>query len=272
MKKITIIGDSNACGEWFSESKDIDGNIIRKETFRNLIYRYDSTIVETELGLDTYLDEMGYSCFNVALGGNSNISTLIDLEYSLLLRLPRIKPRFLYPNYIIWMITEPLREFRYLETGYGDRDSTYHNEIVKIFKTSKSMTDLNEKWLDLSFKIAENIYQKTKIPFILVEGLSGTYDLEKKYNFSIKVFKNWLSNIAGVNAPITSTNQVFEMISTFLLKNERLNELEDIINRYDSWSSLMMHHNDFPDNCHPSHEFHKELSQKIDNFIKENEK
>ena len=272
MKKLTIIGDSNACGEWHAEWCDENGNIERKKTFRDLVYRYEGTIIETELGLDTYLDRLGYACFTSALGGNSNLNALIDLEYSLLLRLPRSRPRFLYPDYIIWVITEPLREFRFLSDGYGDRDKTYDQKINEIFKSSKNLIDLNKNWLNLSFEIAENIYQKTKIPFILVEGLSETYDLEKNYNFSIKTFKNWISDISVIKPPITSTNQVFDKISSFLMCDNRLNELEDVINKYDAWSSLMMHHNDFPDNCHPRHEFHEKLAINIDEFIKNYEK
>lgn len=266
MKKITIIGDSNACGEW-------KFNVPNVKTFRETINITNGALIETEFGIDTYLNNIGYSCYTLAIGGNSNISTLIDLEKSLLLRIPRNIGRFLYPNYIIWIITEPLRELGYLDNGYDcNEDITYQNKIKELFKLSNNINNLNGNLLDLSFQIAQNIYEKTKIPFIIVEGLSSTFDLENKYNFSIKTFKNWINEINGIDRPIISSIHVLDMASKLLIKKTQLIELENIIERYDEWITLIKNNENYPDDFHPSYIFHEKLGKNINDFIKEYEK
>lgn len=257
--KLSIIGDSNSCGEWgineevFYSDKVVEGVLRTYET----IY-----------GIDSYLDDYGHSCFNIGISNNTNIRALIDLEYSLLLRLPRKGARFLRPDYIIWFLTEPLRELRVLNNTdcyYGD--NIYVDNVKGIISSSNSLFDMNFSLLEYSFNLAENIYNKSGIPFIIVEGLGETFGLEDKYNFSKYVIKDWIGSIAGVKPPIISSYQTISDVSNFLSSNY-INEVSELLNGCELWNSHMRGHKDFPDQFHPNREQHKLLSIELDNILR----
>jgi hypothetical protein len=289
MKRLTIIGDSNACGEWapnpYYNPKDIigsssihnklhtviDSTITSNDFFYRIpTYLENSPLIEVHPGIESYLNDMGHACFNLGMGGNTNIKTLIDLENSLLLRLPRIKTgRFVSPQYIIWMITEPLRDLEIIRNEY------FKNKFPEYFKSVSSLVrqnrnnikKLNESLMDYTFQIAENIYQHTGIPFILIEGFSITYDLEKKYNFCHSKVNNWMGDIVGMTPPILATNQVFHLSTSILEKSISANELDELIINQNNWTSMCHNCKDLSDKVHPTREKHKELAIKINDLI-----
>ena len=260
MFKVTIIGDSNGCGEW---NLNWDKFIEKYGKYsRELFSGKDEYVIETPFGIDTYLNEIGYSCFNISFGNNTNIRSIIDLQQSLLLRLPRKNARFLNPDYIIWFLTEPLRDVRCLNYNLYE-DDNYLNKVKNLIENSRSLYELNKELLSYSFEEAEKTYQITKIPFIIVEGLTETFDLEKKYNFCSFVIKNWIGNIAGSKPPIISSNECLDNVV------DKLSNIidDDVIENYKKWIELMKDENDFIDYFHPKREKHKQLSSEIDYII-----
>ena len=269
MKRITILGDSNGCGEWIFNPLNNKEPITENTFFREPISGRKHPLIETHPGLELYLNEMGNACFNLSSGGNNNMRLLTDLEHSLLLRLPRHKPRFVSPHYIVWIITEPIRDIDMLNDSiYKDNYPKYHEDLISIIRKNRNdINELNLALLDYSFQVAERIYEITKIPFIIVEGLSITHDLEKKYKFCHSKIENWIGNIVGLTPPVASTNQVFYLSQDFLEKNLKIEQVDYLMEKYLEWVGILKNHPDFPDNVHPSKEKHKELAIKINEII-----
>jgi hypothetical protein len=269
MKRITILGDSNGCGEWIMNPLNNNETLTENIFFRELISGREHRIIESHPGLEFYLNEMGNACFNLSAGGNNNMKLLTDLEHSLLLRLPRHKPRFINPDYIVWILTEPLRDIVLVDDIiYQDNYPKYYKDLISIMRKNRNdIKELNLALLDYSFQVADKIYDITKIPFIIVEGLSVTYDLEKNYKFCHSKIDNWIGNIVGLTPPITATNQVFHLSQDFLEKNLKINQIDYIMEKYSEWVGVLNEHPDFPDKIHPSREKHKELAIKINEII-----
>lgn len=268
MKRITIIGDSNGSGEWMLNPLNNNEPQTEDFFFRNPIFGHKHRLIETHPGLEFYLTEYGHTCYNMSLGGNSNLQMLIDLQYSLSLRQPRHRARFMFPDYIIWILTEPLRDMNTVNIQeFLSNSPTYCEKVLSLMKNINDIKELNLAILDFSFEIAESIYQHTKIPWIIVEGLSLTYDLEKKYNFCQAKIENWIGNAAGIVPPITATNQVFYLSQDYLEKRFKFEQVEKLLNEYSTWVGILHNHIDFPDRIHPSREKHRELAIKINEII-----
>lgn len=262
MKRITIIGDSYSCGEWMSKTTlGYDTNSL----FRKEVDNY-ACIVETHPGIELYLNEMGHACCTLGIGGSSNLAQLNILEESLMLRMPRSFARFCSPHVIVWFITEPLRDLANAMNNF-EFIKPHREEILREMNAATSLGELNMKILDISFRQAQSIFDRVNIPFILVQGLSGSYNLEKNYDFCIHNFDTWIDDMVGMRAPMISSTQNISVIRNKVVSLFGHTEMDSVIDEIHAWRSATEKCEYMPDGGHPDRRKHFELAVEIDKII-----
>ena len=241
MKKLLLIGDSNIVGEWANNINDIAGNY-----------------GVSDFTIDHVLHNHGYAVCNAGVGGSSNINNINLLKQLLgLTETNSGVPRFLYPDYIVWMLTEPLREL-------------YQDKIFKDFKDKNNnystLEELNIALLEHSFFLMNEIYEQRNIPVIIIEGLTSTYDLEKKYPFKNIIIKDWFQRNFDYKIPLCCTFQVMEYLTTHATKDlKELNiDSKKIFDLYENHFNHMASNKEmFPDSTHYSKKYLEQLALEI---------
>jgi len=276
MKKILIIGDSNGLGEWGQitpgpgVANNNDNTIFRP--YNQDKYLEGDSPKPFQLvypGFGYFLELQGHATCNSSVGGAGNFEAIFRGEEALGLAPPFTSPTFYTPDVIIWMLTEPCRNHKQDTTsgaaGLWDLDKYY----LKFSKTNKcnSIAELNEVLMKVAFDGAQAIYNKLKIPFILIEGWGETYGLESNYTFIKHIHKGWLQKILGKQIPLlTSWNSIND------LKQLRpdladTDEFKEEVNKYEEVINYMASSDDFPDNGHPGRTLHKKLAEEIEPYV-----
>ena len=262
MKRITIIGDSYSCGEWMAKnSPGYDLNSL----YRKEIDNHDCLYVETHPGIESYLNDMGHACCTFGFGGSSNLCQLSILEESLMLR-PRSRARFSSPHVIVWFVTEPLRDLINVmdDIDFISRDK---EEILAAMNGSGSLYEFNLRVLDITFRRANHIFECVSVPFILVQGMSGSYGLEKNYDFCMHNFDTWSEDIVGRKPPVMSSMQTLISIKDKMISLFGYDEMNALMDEIREWQNYAKKCEYMPDGGHPDRRKHFELAVEIDKII-----
>ena len=133
-------------------------------------------------GLDYYLTQSGHVVTNIAKGNASNFLQLKELATVL-----ETDNNYYY---VIWFQTEPNRDI--INTVLGNKlESAIQYPQFDITDFSKCMSYIKDR----NYYYAQCVYDKFKVPFIVVGGLSSIDPTIKNYSFPAAVIPNWLDDI-----------------------------------------------------------------------------
>lgn len=269
MKKITIMGDSFGCGEWQTkDSAFLDGDFY----YREPIWGFDQNYVETHPGLEHFLDKDGNACHNISSGGASNLHQLKRLASSLMVDHPRHEEaRFLNPDYIIWFYTEPLRDYPILLGDlpmHHNMGDVIDNILERINGHNYDIYKINDELIKISMEFAQRIHNATKIPFIIVESLGTTNNMEKDYTFCESKIDNWVGDmLGGRNLPVLSSSRVIKELNDKTISNIGYATIEKLLSDAEKFWLLLKDRSDFPDGGHPDRYHHEKLYNRIKKLI-----
>ena len=271
MKKITIIGDSFGCGEWQTKDSTFlsDGDFY----YKTPIWWFSQDYVETHPGLEHFLEEDGNVCHNISSGGSSNIHQLKRLASSLMIDHPRHEEsRFLNPDYIIWFFSEPLRDYPPINGNmplHHNMGDVIDEVSARINKHNFDIYKINDELIKITMEFAQKIYDATKIPFIIVESLGTTKEMEKEFSFCKYKINNWVGNMFdGIKLPILLSTRIIKELDDKTLSNIGYETIEKLLIGADDFYTLLKGRKDFPDGGHPNRDRHKELFNKITELIR----
>ena len=222
--KIGIFGDSWGCGEWNEHLHIFLKN--KKYTHKNL-----------HKGLEQYLSNSGYRVKNYSIPAGSNLESV-----------EKIKKHYKNFDTIIWIVTEPSRDFM-----------LYNNFLKKkkrIFKKIKKTCFLNQ-CKEITFKHFRNISKLCKNKIIVVGGLHRINLQKTTFQNSL----NWLDLLCGKKLPTYYINDYhpgmvknkFEQIKVKNIYNFILDHGKKLFN---------------PDGVHPNRIGHYILYKKIENILR----
>ena len=276
MKKILIIGDSNGLGEWGQitpgpgVANNNDNTIFRP--YNQDKYLEGDSPKPFQLvypGFGYFLDLKGHATCNYSFGGAGNFEAIFRSEEALGLAPPFTSSTFYTPDVIIWMLTEPCRNYKEDTTSgeacLWDLDKYY----LKLSETNncKSIAELNQVLMKIAFDGAQAIYNELKIPFILIEGWGETYGLESNYTFIKHIHKGWLQKILGKQIPLLTSWGSINAIKELRSDLADTDEFKKEVNKYEEVINYMALSDDFPDNGHPSRILHKKLAEEIEPYV-----
>lgn len=150
-------------------------------------YRYignPPTAIESipNTGLDYFLHKQGHVVTNIAKGADSNY-----LQLKLLVSTLQESNDY---DYIIWIQTETNRDI--VDTVIGNSiESVAQYPDFDFADFKKCMSYIKGR----NYQYAQYIYNKFKVPFILIGGLSAIDSSIDKFNFAKLVIPSWLNDI-----------------------------------------------------------------------------
>ena len=205
------------------------------------------------------LEYKGHSVVNIAEGGASNFGQLKKLRYNVL------EKKLVDFDYIIWFHTEPARDFtEFITLEYScegntklDRKNQFPNLSFKHF-----FNDINYLKIQ-NFKYAQDLYDRLKIPFILIGGAGLIGNIPDKFNFVHWKLNSWNQELCGLEVMPTNcyTHHVLRMIEYG--NYDRVESLEEIKNI--EKLTTIMHNNMelYSDKHHPSINLYKDIIDQI---------
>ena len=298
MKKILIVGDSNALGEW---GTIIPGPACANPKHPELFQPWNKDkylegsapkpfqVVWPGFGYN--LDQMGHATANYAFGGSGNFEAIFKVEEALGLAPCFTSPVFYKPNLIIWMLTEPCRDLKRSlwpdEAGLYDLLEYYDQSEDKI-KNANSIKEISDELLTIALDGAQAIYEQTGIPWLVIEGWGKLPKDISKYTFIKYVHREWMDKIIGRPVPLISswgtaenvrrrrpdlTENAAESLRMFARQKPELNiphipegedtEFKTIVDEYEKVIKIMTDSDRFPDNCHVDRLIQEELANEI---------
>ena len=283
MKRILIVGDSNGLGEWGQVTpgpgcaSNVDNTIFRPyNQDRYLDIKYPKPFQLVWPGFGYYLEtEYGHAVANYSFGGAGNFEAVFRAEEALGLAPPFTSPVFYNPDVIIWMLTEPARNYTRVkdkrsaavEAGLVDLEKHFQASYEAGIDDIKSIADLDRTLTQVAFDSAQRVYDETKIPWIIIEGWGRTWNMENDYSFIKHVHEDWLRNIIGRDLPFISSWEALNNIQALRPGLARTKEFKKIVNDYEEIVAYMMRSDDFPDNAHPGRVLHKQLAKEIAPYV-----
>ncbi len=284
MKKILIIGDSNGLGEWGQVTpgpgvaNNNNNTIFRPyNQDKYLEGKHPKPFQLVYPGFGYFLDLKGYATCNHSFGGAGNFEAIFKAEEALGLAPPFTSPTFYTPDLIIWMLTEPCRNYtlesKYIcqnsgQAGLWDLDKHYYKLYQpNIVDKVPTIAELNRVLMKTAFDGAQEIYDVLKIPFILIEGWGETYGLENDYTFIKHIHKGWLQKILGRQIPLLTSWNSINNIKQSRHELADSEEFKTEIRKYEEVVDYMRQSDDFPDNGHPGRELHKKLAEELEPYV-----
>mgnify|MGYP005675529559 CR=1 FL=1 len=286
MSKILIVGDSNGLGEWGTL---IPGPAVANPDNPEVFRPYnDELYIEGDHakpfnvvwpGFGYYLDLKGHATVNYSIGGGCNSESLFKVEEALGLAPPFTSPVFYNPDVIVWIVTEPIRDLQPprwpAEAGLKDLEK-YFIQRDKIVANATSIDDMNSQLIKMCLDNAQQIYNETKVPWIIVEGWGKlTQDLSQ-YSFIKHVHRNWMDKILGHEIPLMSSWPTVNLLRrarpdlvdvSAVVKDGPETYFKSIVDAYEKTIETMKASKHFPDNCHPDRNIHKELAQELEQYV-----
>ena len=299
MKKILIVGDSNALGEW---GTIIPGPACANPKHPELFepwnkdkYLEGSAPKPFQVvwpGFGYNFDLMGHATANYAFGGSGNFEAIFKVEEALGLAPCFTSPVFYKPNLIIWMLTEPCRDLKRSlwpdEAGLYDLQKYYDASDAKV-KNATSIKEISDELLTIALDGAQAIYEQTGIPWLVIEGWGKLPKDISKYTFIKYVHRDWMDKILGRPVPLISswgtaenvrrrrpdlTENAAESLRMFARQRPELGipalpegseetEFKRIVDEYEDVINIMTKSDRFPDNCHADRTIQEELANEI---------
>jgi len=222
-------------------------------------YRYvgkPPTAIETieNTGLDYFLTQQGYEVVNISRAADSNYIQLNSL-------IPKLETGKY--DYIIWVQTEPNRDIL---------DTVLANKLVSAIQyPSFDMDDYVNTMAyikDRNYHYAQCIYDRYKVPFFVIGGLSSVDPSIANYTFAHKIIPSWLNDLTEGQYDLAENmhqNIILQVLEAYppsdksfmLYELDKMKVIEE---------SLETHPN-FSDGVHPNSEQYKKLAIRILNEL-----
>lgn len=217
---------------------------------------------ECNLGVfEETLSAHGHTVDNISSGGSSNQGQLRKLEYNYL--------ETNTPDYIIWIYSEPVRDFtEFVSLRFGDDANAVKDTYPNLTYTEfyQDLTYLATQ----DFRHAQRLYDAYKVPFIVV-GAAGQVDRSiDNFTFSALTIHNWSQEIAKlehmpVNCYLDHVLWMCEWKNTY----NRQEVLEEISLLQSLEHVMLTDAQRYPDGHHAAREFYPPLIERILTNIKE---
>lgn len=198
-------------------------------------------------GLDYFLTQHGCEVTNIAKGADSNFLQLVALDI-------KLKENSNY-DAIVWIQTETNRDLI-------DSSEQYPNFDIDNFK--KSMSYVKET----NYQFIQSIYDKFKIPFIVVGGLSAIDDSISKYTFAKVIIPSWLNDITEgkfVLAENMHQDIILKVLTAFPPSNK--NFIVEELDRMKAVEDSLETHPNFSNGVHPNAQQFEKLAVRILNEL-----
>jgi len=202
----------------------------------------------------------GHSVVNIAEDGASNFGQLKKLRYNVL------EKKLVDFDYIIWFHTEPARDFtEFITHEYShdkgidnlDGKNQFLNLSFKHFFNDISYLKIQ------NFKYAQDLYERFRIPFIVIGGAGPIGNIPDKFNFVHWKLNSWNQELCGLEVMPTNCyiHHVLRMIDYG--NYDRVESLEEIKNI--EKLTTIMHSNTelYSDKAHPSINLYKNIIDQI---------
>jgi len=234
--KFFILGDSWGVGEWEKKNG-----------------RFESV---PDSGLDYWLRSAGHSVTNISAGSAGNFGQLRHAYWTL--------DTHCDYDYIVWFNTERIRDIQEIVIDDPKESAEQYPDITH--------SDLNaalDYVLVRNYQYAQQLYERYKIPFIVIGGQSAVPDQIKNYSFAHWVIKSWLQELLNLdNCPPENTffsweklqrilNHFHIDVRDYVLDNSEQLDRANAICNIAAASAL------FPDNGHPSKQCFCDLANRI---------
>lgn len=230
-KRFFILGDSWGCGEW----------------------EWDSEVVQLvpDTGVEYYLTEQGHSVTNISAGSASNFGQLRHANYTLM--------EDSNYDYILWFHTEPVRDI--LETIINDPQEG---------KIQYPDFDISDYFLALkyihkqNYVYAQKMYDKYKIPFVLIGCNSSVHNIIDNYTFSRYNIHSWANELLKLpehEIPENWRLERLELVLDYYKGQINKEQLLSEISKMEKLDDVMLQV--FPDGMHPSRTDYKNLTMRL---------
>jgi hypothetical protein len=211
--------------------------------------------------LDTALTTAGIDFLNVSHGGASNFGQLRLLDYQVL------KSKQIDFNFILWLHTEPVRDYtEFVSLDYGNDNAAGKTQFpnltnIEFYKDLEYIENQN-------FKYAQQLYNEYKIPFLVIGGAGPVSKSIEQYNFAHWVLPNWhqqFSKFTGIMPVNCYDHHVVKMADHGRYsKSEVLEELTNIEKLHLFNSNILSHEPGiFVDSGHPHTQMYLPLVNQI---------
>jgi len=283
MKRILVVGDSNGLGEWGliipgpGVANNNNNTIFRP--FNQDKYLKGDSPKPFQLvwpGFGYYLETLfGHAVANHSFGGAGNFEAILKTEEALGLAPPFTSPLFYNPDVIIWMLTEPTRNYtriqekrdKALQAGLIDLEKHYQASYEAGVDDTKTISELDRTLMQVAFESAQRVYDETQIPWIIIEGWGRTWGMEKDYSFIKYVHKDWLKKILGRDIPLITSWEGLNNIQALRPDLAQTEEFKKIVNDYEELINYMKESDDFPDHAHPGRILHEQLAKELEPYV-----
>lgn len=200
-------------------------------------------------------DKFGHSITNISAGGASNQGQLRNLEFQKLDKGNTF-------DCVIWIYTEPARDFtEFVSLDYGNDTKA----AAELFPDLTYLDfDLDLKYIaNQNFKCAQRLFEKYKIPFVVIGG-AGVVDKDiDNYTFSLSTMHSWNQVISQLDSmPVNCyTHHVVKMAD--FAKYDKLAVLTEL-NKIEILEKTMKSDiRKYPDHLHPAVDLYTELVEFI---------
>ena len=256
--KFLIIGDSWGCGEfeWFP-SRDSKVKDLRPIT---------------DTGPDYYFKNLGHQAVNLSKSGDCNFSGILRSAMAYLNTNQQNNTTNDF-DYIIWFHTEPIRDVIsfILNNGQGHLSTERQFDIDKFFPDFQQYKfyDGMQYITEQSYKFAQEIFNRHRIPFIVVGGVGYIDPTIEQFNFAQFTIRSWLSELLD-NTDVPQNicrHPDMERAYTYYKTCDVENFLKEI-DRTDNLIAMLLGHPKFPDDLHPNRDEVERLVYRILEMIK----
>ena len=208
--------------------------------------------------LTQLLEDQGHKVANIAVGGASNFGQLRTLKYDVL------EKKLIDFDYIIWFFIEPVRDFtEFISLNYNNPG----NEVDgKIQFPNLSFTNFyaDIKYLKFqNFKYAQNLYNRFKIPFVLI-GCSGPVgNIPDEFNFVHWKLNSWNQELSGLDI-MPDNLWLHHIVKMLDYGNYKRAEALEEIKKIEKLNNIMFNNKElYSDKFHPSINLYEGLIERI---------
>ena len=206
-------------------------------------------------GLDYFLTQQGHIVTNIAKGADSNY-----LQLKLLVSTLEQSTNY---DYIIWIQTEPNRDI--IDTVVGNSiESVAQYPGFDFTDFKKCMSYIKTR----NYQYAQYIYNKFKVPFILVGGLSAIDSSIENFKFAKVVIPNWLNDITDGQYQLAE-NMHQDIILKVLDRYTPIDKqfMVEELDRMKRVEEILETHPNFSNGVHHNAEQYKKLAVRIEHEL-----
>lgn len=238
--KFFIMGDSWGVGEWELENGK----------FKSI----------PDTGTDYHLQQLGHQVTNISAGSAGNFGQLRHAYWTL-------KNNSDY-DYIIWFYTETMRDIQEIVINDPEEAKIQFPKFKMLLNLEDTISYMDRQ----NYQYAQSMYNEYQIPFIIIEGQSRLPQIINEFSFVAHVIP-WLKELLNLDfLPPSNTFFSWQKIQR-ILTHFNIDEKKFIIENLDELDKskiiieLAKASKLFPDDAHPGSLCHKQLANRIVNWV-----